>query len=173
METKQSQCIRSASGNHEMVFYEAFGETCKHCGMVRDETKPPKQQVKGNPTGIEVPDALMDQVLKATKSKAAIIISLDKPIIGSPFILQSFHISAANVDFANIRAVLGILFEATSGRISGDLRMKSEEVCECGGKGYFIHDFNDPNDPHGHGQSEERCLKCRPLKPEEDDDRDR
>ncbi len=34
--------------------------------------------------------------------------------------------------------------------------------CEaCGGQGYFVEDFHDPNDSHGHGQHEEKCEKCK------------
>jgi len=31
---------------------------------------------------------------------------------------------------------------------------------DCGGNGSFIEDYHDPQDFHGHGQREDKCLRC-------------
>lgn len=71
-------------------------------------------------------DETFNRILQETHSKAAIVITFDKPIVESRFTLTDFHIAVANVVYRNVQPILTIILEALRGRLGGTMKLKRE-----------------------------------------------
>jgi hypothetical protein len=187
MEAKIIQKCPKIDGSHEWQFSPLLGDVCKHCGFVREglpvkPTRKPKVKVVVNPTPEQgetketpLSNSILNKILAESNSRAAVVITFCEPILREPLVIRQFNISAVNVNMSEVATVLKNVQAALSGQLPGNLNIKTEDKpCEvCGGDGYYVEDYNDPQDPHGHGQREIPCPKCRPPKDEKESDPDR
>jgi len=148
MNEKKTQCNKATDGVHQFVLETAVGrEICKLCGDIRDVDESPQpsplsvaeimfgadadthsfgviQGKQEDRSHKDIPESLFQEVLATTRSRAAIIVTFDDMLLGSPFRVDKFHISVVNVEFKNIKNIFHLLIEALSGRLGGNMNIR-------------------------------------------------